>query len=135
MSLDTKRPIVEQSLEAGRFYLREEGLERRLSQDSVDSHENGEGQGHLQSNKLCPCERRIWDWNCKDWWSLCVGDGNIKENIHVICWKSVDFISVKNIQVVVVDSWKKWLNFVSSVYVMILFIEKKKTLQILSMMI
>uniref|UniRef100_A0A8W8JFQ6 Dystrophin n=1 Tax=Magallana gigas TaxID=29159 RepID=A0A8W8JFQ6_MAGGI len=40
MSLDTKRPIVEQSLEAGRFYLREEGLERRLSQDSVDSHEN-----------------------------------------------------------------------------------------------
>ncbi|XP_061169275.1 dystrophin-like isoform X1 [Saccostrea echinata] len=40
VSLDTKRPIVEQSLEAGRFYLREEGLERRLSQDSVDSHEN-----------------------------------------------------------------------------------------------
>lgn len=66
---------------------------------------------------------------------MCVGDGNIKENIHVNCWKSVDFISVKNIQVVVVDSWKKWLNFVSSVYVMILFIEKKKTLQILSMMI
>lgn len=28
------------------------------------------------------------------------------------CRKSVDFISVKNIQVVVVDSWKKWLNFV-----------------------
>ncbi|XP_078330229.1 dystrophin-like isoform X4 [Crassostrea virginica] len=40
MSLDTKRPIVEQSLEAGRYYLREEGLERRPSQDSVDSHEN-----------------------------------------------------------------------------------------------
>lgn len=56
---------------------------------------------------------------------MCVGDGNIKENIHVICWKSVDFISVKNIQVVVVDSWKKWLNFVSSVYVMIECIEKK----------
>lgn len=65
---------------------------------------------------------------------MCVGDGNIKENIHVNCRKSVDFISVKNIQVVVVDSWKKWLNFVSSVYVMIVFIEKKN-LQILSMMI
>lgn len=29
------------------------------------------------------------------------------------------------LQVVVVDSWKKWLNFVSSVYVMIECIEKK----------
>lgn len=56
---------------------------------------------------------------------MCVGDGNIKENIHVNCRKSIDFISVKNIQVVVVDSWKKWLNFVSSVYVMIECIEKK----------
>lgn len=31
-----------------------------------------------------------------------VGDGNIKENIHVMCRKSVDFISVENIRQVVV---------------------------------
>lgn len=37
----------------------------------------------------------------------------LRKNIHVNCRKSVDFFSVKNIQVVVVDSWKKWLNFVS----------------------
>ena len=34
--LDVKRPLVEQCLEAGRFYLREEG-HYRLSADSGDS--------------------------------------------------------------------------------------------------
>ena len=34
--LDVKRPLVEQCLEAGRFYLREEG-HHRLSADSADS--------------------------------------------------------------------------------------------------
>ncbi|XP_052832324.1 dystrophin isoform X2 [Octopus bimaculoides] len=37
--LDLKRPVVEQNLEAGRYYLREEGEERRLSTDSSESVE------------------------------------------------------------------------------------------------
>lgn len=37
--LDLKRPVVEQSLEAGRYYLREEGEDRRLSTDSAESAE------------------------------------------------------------------------------------------------
>jgi hypothetical protein len=40
--LDMKRPIIEQSLEAGRFYLREEGEDKRLSTDSGESSELGE---------------------------------------------------------------------------------------------
>ena len=39
--LDTKRPIIEQSLEAGRFYLREEGDDTRLSTSSNDSNDQG----------------------------------------------------------------------------------------------
>lgn len=39
--LDLKRPVVEQNLEAGRYYLREEGEERRLSTDSSESMELG----------------------------------------------------------------------------------------------
>ena len=35
--LDMKRPIIEQSLEAGRHYLREEGEDKRLSTDSGES--------------------------------------------------------------------------------------------------
>ncbi|KAL3882695.1 hypothetical protein ACJMK2_029008 [Sinanodonta woodiana] len=35
--LDMKRPVVEQTLETGRYYLREEGEERRLSIESGDS--------------------------------------------------------------------------------------------------
>lgn len=61
MSLDTKRPIVEQSLEAGRYYLREEGLERRPSQDSVDSHENGKGKVHYHGNS-----KRMLDQKCNE---------------------------------------------------------------------
>ncbi|XP_067674722.1 dystrophin-like isoform X3 [Haliotis asinina] len=41
--LNLKRPLVEQSLEAGRFYLREEGDDKRLSTDSGDSNETDEG--------------------------------------------------------------------------------------------
>ncbi|XP_041352153.1 dystrophin-like isoform X2 [Gigantopelta aegis] len=41
--LDLKRPLVEQSLEAGRFYLREEGEDKRLSTDSADSNDTDEG--------------------------------------------------------------------------------------------
>ncbi|XP_069136952.1 dystrophin-like isoform X1 [Argopecten irradians] len=40
--LDTKRPIIEQSLEAGRHYLREEGEDKRLSTDSGESSEHEE---------------------------------------------------------------------------------------------
>ncbi|XP_063403799.1 dystrophin-like isoform X1 [Mytilus trossulus] len=40
--LDTKRPIIEQSLEAGRFYLREEGEDSRLSNSSNDSNDHEE---------------------------------------------------------------------------------------------
>ena len=36
-----KRPLVEQSLEAGRLYLQEEGEDKRLSTDSGDSGEQG----------------------------------------------------------------------------------------------
>ena len=41
-----KRLLVEQSLEAGRLYLQEEGEDKRLSSDSVDSGDLGK---HLQS--------------------------------------------------------------------------------------
>ena len=46
--LDTKRPIIEQSLEAGRFYLREEGDDTRLSTSSNDSND----QGKLNSQSM-----------------------------------------------------------------------------------
>lgn len=36
-----KRPLLEQSLEAGRLYLQEEGEDKRLSSDSVDSGDQG----------------------------------------------------------------------------------------------
>lgn len=68
-----------------------------------------------------------------DWWNLYVGNGNIKETIHVNCRKSVDFISVK-IQVVAVDSWKKWLNFVFCMCDDWIY-KKKKYLQKFSVMI
>ena len=39
--LEVKRPLVEQTLEAGRLYLQEEGEDNRLSSDSVDSRDQG----------------------------------------------------------------------------------------------
>ena len=39
-----KQPLVEQTLEAGRLYLQEEGEDNRLSSDSVDSRDQGNTQ-------------------------------------------------------------------------------------------
>ncbi|XP_064602546.1 dystrophin-like isoform X2 [Liolophura sinensis] len=58
--LDLKRPLVEQSLEAGRFYLREEGEDKRLSTDSADSGDvsDEDGAGEKDARHLIRKIRR-----------------------------------------------------------------------------
>ncbi|KAL5009782.1 hypothetical protein ScPMuIL_012087 [Solemya velum] len=63
--LSVKRPLIEQSLEAGRYYLREEGEDKRLSTDSGESSDIEETPIRLLNRKWAELNQACNEWQAR----------------------------------------------------------------------